>query len=319
MRTRLLHLNVLLLLFISFSLSAWTADSGAALKEGRVIGFSLAPLVSVVMGHSNELVFDSSSDPYPYLSRLYWQLNSTIVGGVKGSINLGDKFFFNAAIGTALNKNTGNMSDHDWISDNFDDVSTEWTHESISAIYLVSSLLLDSNANYRYYSSDQWKLDGMIGFKYIKWSWTDSLVSLTYPGEDLDYLIGVNGIDYTVKYNIPYLGFSFQKDMEQFTGGLTLLYSFLVFVDDHDYHKLRGLHFYDTFTMGQYFGFSASGRWHWSDSFSLALSYDLDWVPEMIGDVSVYDSSGNFEGYFENGAGVSYMTTAVSLSLEYNY
>jgi plasminogen activator len=319
MRTRRLLLLMLLLLFISFTLSAWTANSGAALKEGQEYAFSLAPVVSVVMGHSNELVFDSSSDPYPYLSRLHWQIHPAVVAGAKGSFNLWDQFFINAAVGTAVNKKTGWMTDHDWISDNFPDVSTEWTHESVSDIELTSSFLFDGNAALRLYNRNMWKLDAMIGFKYMQWAWTDTLVSLTYPGEDLDYLIGQNGIDYNVKYKIPYLGVSTKMDTDQISAGITLLYSFLVSVDDHDYHKLRGLHFYDTFSMGQYLGFSAFTRWHWSDFFSLGLSYDVDWVPEIIGDVSVYDNSGNSKGYYINGAGVSYLTTAVSLALEYNY
>lgn len=314
-----MFLLLIFLLSISLNLSAWTANSGAALKEGQNYGFSLAPVVSLVLGHSNELVFDQSSDPYPYISRLHWQIKPAVIAGVKGSFNLGDQFFFNAALGSAVNRKTGRMSDHDWIDSYFDEVDTEWTHESISDIYLVSSLLLDSNTAYRFYNRNMWTLDGMIGFKYIKWAWTDSLISLTYPGQDLDYLIGQNGIDYTVNYKIPYLGLSFIKDLEQFSGGLTLLYSFLVFVDDHDYHKLRGLHFYDTFSMGQYLGISAFSTWHWNEAFSLALSYDVDWVPEITGDTTVYDTSGNFEGYFANGAGVSYMTMAVSLALGYNY
>lgn len=289
------------------------------MEEGQNFGFSIAPVVSVIMGYSNELVYDESSDPYPYLSRLHWQILPAVVAGAKGSFNIKDRVFINVAMGTALNKKTGQMTDHDWISDYYDDVSTEWTHESVSDIYLRSSFLLDSNGAYRFYNRKDWKLDGMIGYKHIKWAWTDSLVSLTYPDQDLDYLIGVNGIDYTINYKIPYLGIAYKMGAEQFSGGVTLLYSFLAAIDDHDYHKLRGLHFYDTFRMGQYLGVSTNARWRWSDVFSLSLAADLDWVPELTGDVSVYNSSGSYQGTYTGGAGVSYLAGSLSLALEYNY
>lgn len=314
-----LFLFVLFLLCLSFSLAAWTADSGAPLKENRNYAFSFAPLVSVVTGYSNELVFDSSSEPYPYLSRLHWQILPAVTAGIKGSFNIRDRVFINAAIGTALNSYTGQMTDHDWLSDYFDFVSTEWTHESVSDIYLTSSLLLDSNGVFRFFNRKKWSFDGLIGYKHIMWNWTDTLVSLSYPDQDLDYLIGVNGIDYGVTYRIPYLGASYKFGSQKFTAGITLLYSFLVSVEDHDYHKLRGLHFYDSFSMGQYLGFSTSLRWRWTEVFSLSGTVDLDWVPELVGDAAVYDDSGTYLGTFNNGAGVSYLAGSVSLALEYNY
>lgn len=310
---------MLLFLFSASCLPALTADASASLKEGESYGFSLAPLASLVYGHSNELVFDSSSDPYPYMSRLNWQIRPAVVLGVKGSFNLKDMFFVNGAFGTAVNRGRGIMTDHDWLSEYFDAVDTEWTHESVSDIYYTSSFLLDSNAGYRFLSRKALKMNGMLGFKYMKWGWTDSITSITYPGQDLDYLIGVNGIDYTIQYRIPYLGISGMMEKDLFRGGLTFLYSFLVSADDHDHHILRSLHFYDSFKKGQYFGLSASAAWHWHEHFALSLAYDFDYIPEITGNTTVYNDSGSYLGTFEDGAGVSYAASSVTIALEYHY
>ena len=256
------------------------------------------------------------------MSRLHWQILPAVVAGAKCSFNIRDRFFINAALGAAINRKTGTMTDHDWISDYFSQVSTGWTHESVSRIFLTSSLLLDSNGVYRFYNRKRWNLDGMIGFKLINWEWTDSLLSLTYPGQNMDYLIGTSGIDYKVSYKIPYMGMSCHFKQAKFSSGISLLYSFLVFVDDHDYHKLRGLRglrFIDTFRMGQYLGLSAYTRWNLSDTFSLGLSCDLDWVPELVGDVTILHEDGGVLGSRKGGAGVGYAAASASLSFGYHY
>jgi len=311
--------SVLLLCFITMPLSALNARSGAILDGQKRVGYSLSPFVSVMTGFSDELVFDSSSAPYPYLSQLHWEINPAFIAGVSGSVNVGNVLFFNAAVGSTLNSSTGEMFDKDWIEDYFGTVDTEWTHYSLSDIYLTSSLLVDYNTALRLYRSRVYTLEILTGFKLIRWGWTDTLKKIEYPTGNYDSLIGYSGIDYDIEYRIPYVGFSSSLQKGEFASGITLKYSWMVSADDHDYHKLRGLHFYDSFSKGRYYGLSLFTRKHWSPVFSLALSFDIDYVPVIQGDTATYSRTGSLLSYSPGGAGVSYMTSAAALSLEYNY
>jgi len=313
-------LCLLLLCLSTVSLFSLNAKSGAPLPADRSAGLSLSPFFSAMTGFSDELVFDSSSDPYPYMSRLHWEIRPALIAGLSGSINIGNVLFFNAAAGSTLNASTGEMTDHDWLKNYFDLVDTGWTHYSLSDIFLTRSLLVDYNTAFRVYGSRSLNLELMAGFKLIQWGWTDTIREIDYPGSgSYDYLSGSSGIDYDIEYRIPYLGAGIVLKEGHFGGGLTFKFSWMVSADDHDFHKLRNLHFYDSFRDGRYYGLSMYGRWHWSPVFSLALSLDFDYVPVIQGDTVTGSSSGTFLGYYPGGAGVGYMTAAATLALEYNY
>jgi outer membrane protease len=304
---------------LSVSLSALQAKPGALLSPNRNAEFSFSPFISYMTGHSNELVYDSSSDPYPYISRLHWEIQPAVVSGASVSVNIGNVLFFNIAAGSSLNPSTGEMTDYDWLSDYFSTTDTDWTLYSLSSISLTHSLLVDYNTAVRVYRTRNNSLDLLGGFKLIQWGWTDSIKEMNYYGEEILTYIGSNGIDYDIEYRIPYLGVGFSVQEGPFSLNLTLLYSWMVSVDDHDYHKLRGLHFYDYFTEGIYYGSSVTTRWHWTEVFSLALSYDYDYIPELQGDTLVYSDSGNLLAYSPGAAGVSYVAGSFSLNFEYRY
>ncbi|QEN08010.1 omptin family outer membrane protease [Oceanispirochaeta crateris] len=317
MRRHLLY--ILFFCSLSVPLSALQAKPGALLSPNSNAGLSLSPFLSYMTGHSNELVYGSSSGPYPYLSRLHWEIQPAVISGVSASVNIGNVLFFNIAAGSSLNSPTGEMTDYDWDSEYFSTTDTDWTHYSLSTIYLTQSLLVDYNTAVRVYRTQRNSLDLLGGFKLIQWGWTDSIKEMNYYGEDIFTYVGTNGIDYDIEYRIPYLGVGFSLQEGPLFFNLTLLYSWMVSVDDHDFHKLRGLHFYDYFTGGFYYGYSATTRWHWTEAFSLAFSFDYDYVPELQGDTLVYSDSGNLLAYYPGGAGVSYAAASFSLNLEYRY
>jgi len=310
--------SILILCLFSTPLFSLNARSGAEVKGQNQVGLSLSPFVEVMMGYSNELVFGDSS-PYPYLSRLHWDIQPAVVAGLEGSINIQNVLFFNVAAGSTLNASTGEMTDHDWLEKYFNLVNTEWTHYSLSDIFLTHSLLVDCNTSFRVFRSRSFTLEIMTGFKLIQWGWTDTLKGLDYPEYNYDYLIGYSGIDYDIEYRVPYVGVTISLDRGSFTGGLTFKYSWTVSADDHDFHKLTGYHYYDSVREGRYYGLSVFNRWQWSPVYSLSLSFDLDYIPVIQGYTFKYSRSGYLLGYFPGGAGISYLTGGASLSLDYNY
>ena len=309
----------LLLFCLCFSgqLYAITARPGAPLPRGQKAGFSFSPFVSLMGGYSDELVYDDSSAPYPYMSQLTWEIRPAVVAGSSFSLQFRDRASLNLAVGTAVNKSSGEMTDRDWLYEYFDDVDTEWTHESVSDIDFNRSLLMDINAAFRVYKYRYFRTDLLLGYKYMEWGWTDEITSITYPNQDLDYLIGTNGIDYNVEYRIPYAGMDLTLTGRHFSGGTSLLFSPLVSAEDHDHHILRGLHFYDSFSGGTYLGASVFVRYY-REWFSLSLACDLDYIPEIKGDTTIENEFGTETGYYPNDAGVKYLAYAVTLALEFN-
>ncbi|MDC7240484.1 MAG: omptin family outer membrane protease [Spirochaetales bacterium] len=306
------------LFLLSFRLFAWNADNTAPLQENRTYGFSLSPVTAVVGGYANELVYGSDSGDYPYLSRLIWQIKPAYILGVEGAFNYEDRFFFNIALGKALNTETGLMTDHDWDSDYFDDVNTEWTHESVSSITLNKSFFLDANGAWRFYRRKNYTFDLKAGFKLIRWGWTDMTLSYDYPYAVEDFT-GMNGIDYVVQYNIPYIGIRAQAVQGPVTGGISLGWSFLAFGSDYDYHKLKNRKYYDSFTMGQYLGLSSYIRIRLYKSFTASLAWDFDWIPEVSGNIAVYTADNYYMGTSYGSAGFEYMASSLSLSFSYSF
>ena len=308
----------MILFAASLPLSALQARPGRFPDDQR-IGFSVSPLFTYMEGYSDELVFDESSDPYPYLSQLTWDIKPALVLGLSTSVVYKNRFSLNLAAGTAVNKNSGEMVDRDWIEDYFDAVDTEYTHESVSDIDYTKSFLLDVNATARVFRFRWFRADLMLGYKYMTWGWTDEITSIDYPTGDYDYLEGTNGIDYDVEYSIPYFGINLEAAISRFSGGLSFSFSPFVSVEDHDYHILRGLHFYEDLSGGNYFGSSVYFRYALKEWISFSLSGDVDYVPEFKGDTEVYDENDTLLGISENAAGVEYFCYSATLAVEFNF
>lgn len=314
---------LLLFLFLipTLTLAALQADPGPVLGGEDTFGITFAPVYTVLNGRSSELVLQNEGNEGDYLSKLTWDLNSVQMIGGQISLNLQNLLFFNFAMVTALDAGNAEMNDYDWLYTKYPDADrTVWTNWSESDIFLRSSYQLDYNTTVRLFRTYTRSYDILAGFKMIHWSWTDSITDINYPYESADYthLIGKNGIDYEVYYRIPYLGASYRWIRGPVQAGATLLYSWMVNVDDHDYHIQRNLHFYDYYKNGQYFSFSVLAKFSCTDTLSLTLSYDWEEVFEIGGDsiiVTEY-SNGSSISYDPGSVAVSYYASSLSLALE---
>ncbi len=242
-----MHIRFCLLFYLfPLSLGALQAPSGLDLPSGRNVNFTGETFVALVWGHTNELVFGAESGSYPYLSHLDWDIKPAVLMGGSLSLNLQNIFFFNCAVATALNRHTGRMVDRDWEVMKYNEYKP-WggTHESVSDIYLTHSLLFDSNLSWRIYRNPRWHVSFLGGYKIISWGWTDKVVSADYPSSASPPPIGENGIDYIISYWIPYGGVRLGMGYSALSGSLSLVFSPFADSNDYDYHKLRGLHFYD--------------------------------------------------------------------------
>lgn len=331
---KIIPLLFILLLIPSLTLTALQADPGPVLEKGDVFGITIAPVYTLLNGRSTELVLYSGSYDNTYTSKLTWDLNTVQMMGGKVSLNLHNVLFINFAVTTALTRDTGEMHDFDWLYSNYKNPDlTSWTNWSESDISLQSSYQLDYNTTVRFYRTYNRSFDILAGFKLIHWSWTDILTDIDYPyipnnrDEPVDHssIIGENGIDYDVYYRIPYLGSSFTWTRGPFQAGMTLLYSWMVNVDDHDHHFYPGStterHFYDYYENGQYLSLSILSKFSFSDFMALSLSYDWEEVFEMQGD-SIIVTKKNWvstTSYDPDSVAVAYYAATLSLALEFSF
>ena len=316
-------------------LSALQADPGSEISAGDPWGISFSPVYSWLNGESNELVLQINDDPGDYLSQLIWELDSVHMVGGKASFNLQNTWFLNIAVITAVTEETGNMYDYDWlytkyINNGKDPDTTTWTDKSVSEISLLSSYQLDWNLRYRFRNRRRWDSDFLVGFKRIFWSWTDIIVDYDYPYRDTDDsdLLNENGIDYRVGYNIPYLGLGFSLHKGVFTGGFTLLGSLFVNANSLDIHKYPtndyagDKYFYDSIKWGKYLGLNLNTKIYFGKSYAFSLGYEYERIFETQGDsfyITKYENSSTYPVYDSNSIGMSYSSSSLVLSLEFNY
>ena len=317
------------LLSASLPLAALQAGSGASLPDGRIFGITLAPVYTYLNGRSYELVLQSASFDNSYLSKLNWDLENIHLLGNSLSLNWKDRLFLNFAFASALNSESGQMYNFDWLYGTYPQADrTTWTNRSSSDIDLTSSFLMDSNFTLRFHRSASRSLDALYGLKRMHWAWTDTVTSVDYPYAESDSssLIGENGIDYQVSYRIPYAGIGYTEYRGSWEAGLTVLFSWMVSVQGHDNHKYplspdTERHFYDFFSRGRYWGVSLHCRWNGTERLSLSLRYDWDHIPEITGDTRIETESGSVTtlGFVEDGAGTAYAAASLTAAVEFRF
>jgi outer membrane protease len=332
-------ISVIFLLLFSISLlQALESLDGAYLEKGDSVGFSIEPSFGYLLGQAREIVYDtgnestegmSSSNGY-YLSELIWDLKNIFYIGTAASLNIKNKFFINAGVWTAVNDGNGFMNDYDWIYwDSIDGVpyilhdrdgKIDLSHWSESTVSLEESLIFDINGSYDFVANRKANLSALVGYKYIYWDWSDSVIDSMYDGVEDVIEEGVNGIDYNLGLHIPYLGIGYGLDSEiGFKWRGRVIYSPLVIAMDHDHHILRSLHFYDNAYFGQFLSGSLEFGYHFSSLFSLSGRVSGDYLFEVKGSTYVYNESEVLLGIISDGAGMQYQALSISINAAFSF
>lgn len=338
----------LILLLLATQVHALHSLEGALIDKDDSFGFTIEPSFGYLLGQVREIVYDtgsestqgeSSSKGY-YLSELIWDLTDILYSGITVSANINNRFYINGGLWTAVNPGTGFMNDYDWVYYNSTDArpyflhdrndKTDLSHWSLSTVEINESFLADINITYDFITRRLWNFSVIGGYKYIYWSWTDIIIDSMYDGID-DYLpTGVNGIDYQLSLNIPYVGIGGAWYPESgFVLQGRFLYSPFVIGLDHDHHKLRtengnidGLHFYDRIYFGQFISATIKVGYVFSDFFSLFAQSDGDYLFETKGNTAVYSTPGGVETFsniYYGGAGIQYQSLSFSLNAAFSF
>ena len=175
-------------------------------------------------------------------------------------------------LGTA-NNDAGTMKDSDWVENDRpayieifeEDPGAGYTHPG-KDLYTESDAnlkgsIFDINYVHSFSINKIWSLGPMIGYRYQKFEYD----IYHYKGTYWDVPVSGTGkvLDYEIKYNIPYIGFSsdllFGKD-DQFKLNLAFGYSDWAEAKDKDNHLLRGLYLENDCT-GEAYLIGLNGDW----------------------------------------------------------
>ncbi|MBB6482489.1 omptin family outer membrane protease [Spirochaeta isovalerica] len=316
---------------------AFDSLEGAILPEGNMFGITVEPSFGFLYGQSREIVFDtgdestqgmSSSNGY-YLSELIWDITDVLYTGMSASLNFQNRVYVNFGIWKAVTDGSGYMNDYDWVlQDKYGaynilhdrDGKTDLSHWSLSTVDIVNSVLIDANGSYDFLENPNWSLLSVMGYKYLFWDWTDSIIDSEYDGIEDVIEVGTNGIDYRLALHIPYIGLrGGYRSRYGFFLKANIGYSPFVFGMDHDHHILRGLHFYDRTYFGQYLSGTLEAGIQLSPLFSLKFLISGEYLFESKGITYAYYDSGTPAGTFPGGAGIQYQSLSLSLNAAFSF
>ncbi len=300
------------------------------------IEFSAGASTDYYTGQVREIVYPDSGWTNQYLSELLWQIDNIamLTGRFAASLN---NFSLHVSGSTALNKGTGQMDDYDW----GDSTITHWTNWSNSDIFLDKSFLLDASLTYSIKPDTAFTIPAGIGYKLNYLNWSDKAGKYIYfwDFKNNNYYSsvhagdfgGVAGINYTFAQNILFLTSGIQYAKGPFTGSLNISYSPLIFAWDLDHHLMNnqdgsGTFYIDSFTSHIWYRLKASAAYMFKHKGTLALEAGFEELPEVTGDVAVYDEDssdpskiGKYAGTYKDGAGLASKILSISIGYTYRF
>lgn len=294
--------------------SAWDlpgADAGA--ETG--VTLSVRPSLGVLEGEAREVVYAPGEQGSWKSSELTWDLAGVVIGGVTVSADIGPRLTLNAGAWTALNEGNGEMGDTDWRIE-----GQPWTDWSLSDAAVTEAILLDVNASWLLWRNDNdIKVRCLAGYRRDSWKWEDSLKRFVYSLNDFrDFAGNANGVTsirYEQEFNIPYVGAGMELPLGKAQLGAYFRYSPWVSADDRDFHVLRELHFEESFSGGDYFGYGVAVTWPRSDRFFFSVALDGQQIPEMIGDMFIVEEN----LFIPDSAGIAHECLTVSAQAAWRF
>ncbi len=289
--------------------------------EGKEAGISISSRASlcILNGTARETVYVHDKGYRHKLSELIWDLENLYFLGTVVSVELGNKYHVNAGLWIPLNEGSGQMEDFDRL---FIVPGSPWTDWSLSNVDVTEAWMLDINGSLELARKYDVSLRAMLGYKYSHWAWEDSGVAFIYSTDPstLDgFRDSVGTLDHTVaieyeqSYGMPYVGLTAFFMHEQMSFSTYLTYSPFVWATDEDYHVLRETFFNGSFSAGNYIGLGFSSAYTLANNTFLAISLDMQFVPEISGNVTISDTESDAD-FWMDGCAVEHESIMISLS-----
>ena len=255
----------------------------------RTYSFSVSPVISVLYGQSEEIVYKNKNTSL-YESELLWDIKPLLYAGLGADIGPVDIFRNHGFISSAffrygLPLRTGSMEDWDWLDRN----QYHRTHFSKHDIYSESAILADLSAGFSFRLTGFLAI-GVIGefsFMHFYWSARNGFVqypeyspSGDYSAWDSDipktYLNG-EVITYAQNWFILSPGLSLKARLSRYFSIEGIFnYSPLIYCEDKDNHIVGQTVFLDYLYFGHYL--KGGGGFIFSPRHNMDLCLSLSYV-----------------------------------------
>ena len=297
-----------------------------AYEEDAKGGFSLSPLMGMIIGQSEEILYKyKNSDQY--VSQLLWDLKPLFYLGIDSDFGPRDPFqksgfIASGSVKFGLPLKTGMVEDRDW-----NDSSADYlTHYSRHDAYSQNAILTDLSAGYSWRIKDYLVLSACGKFSYMYFSWMAENGYYQYADKvDGHYKKWDESIPKKSVYGAimryiqhwfilaPVLTVKSRLERRIFFEG-SVSYSPLIYCADRDDHffsdvPYHGRLFYGYYSFGHYIDGNTRITFSASKNLDLSLSISYRYITGLR-DVSFYaytgaDVSGNAIENYDGGTGYS--------------
>ena len=327
-----------LVILTLLSLSPAVAETASAEPASGRYGFSFSPLIGILYGHAEEIVYRSRGRP-EYISELRWDLKPLIYTGLAADYGPRDPFqghgfsaAFSAKFGLPLQ--TGYQENRDWLYPDSNGLTNYSRHDAHSQ----NTLLADFSLGYSWRLSSFLSLRayGELSFMHFNWlsydgylQYLESNQAGIIPGQVWNsnipkvYSYGP-AVQYVQNWFILSPGLSLKaRFTELFSAEANFRYSPLVFCKNRDEHFYRSVTFSDEMFFGHFY--DGGGRFIVSPSVNLELSLSaaFRYIYGMRGDITVknngvagYDFFAGREYLASNDAGAGYSALDIGLTVK---
>jgi len=287
-------------------------------------GFSVTPLVGMLNGQMNEIVYRNSYSN-TLESELQWDLAALFYAGLAADFAPVNNFAQHGFVGNlsfkmGIPQRTGIMEDRDWLYENPGTLTNYSRHDN----YSERVILADLSLGYSFPLLNLFALGINLDFSYMHFLWiakdgyyqyldSDSSGNIL-PGQtwtDAIPKVNLKGrvLEYTQNWLIFSPGFFFKARLGSlFSLNGNFNYSPFIYCADSDYHPLRNTTFLDYLYYGQYLKGSGGITFTPMNNLDLTLFLSYSSITDSRGDT--YINSVKYPGI----AGAGYSAFEVGLS-----
>ncbi len=269
-----------------------------------------------LQGRSEELVFEEETGRK--VSELDWDLRNIYMLGGTVSVGTADWLLLNLGGWAAVNRDSGRMTDYDWM----DAATGDWSDRSVHRTKLDHGYMLDVNAMFPVSLREGVSVAPMVGFKVDNWKWHDEDSNHIYSDvgwrDDVGRTDGTS-IIYEQWFYTPYAGLCAGAQFGDFRLGAYARGTLWAWARDKDQHLARNTVFTGEFSGIHYYGVGAEASYAVTQRFSVGLAYDYQEYLRTKGDMTVDDRDDGERATARNGGGVSHHSSMVTLSLRYAF
>lgn len=291
----------------------------AVKSEHAGVAFTGRLAVGYLSGEAHEYVYWPNAGGHT-ASELTWDIDSTVMVGVGGSIRPRTWLNFNVDLWCNIGDGDSYMADYDWMIPGLD-----WTDKSVhDNTDVTTAIMFDVNAEMTLFSTEGFFFTGIAGYRRDNFEWKARGGSYIYSENgyrDTDGTFPPNelGVTYEQILNVPYFGVGMVGDFDRVHLAAKLTGSIFLWGETVDHHHMRNLITYGDFSGESMWAIDIAFGYDITDSLEIKAAYFFERYETMTGDSTwEYQAYGSSVTYPDS-AGTDLETSMFSLTVTYSF